>query len=310
MPNAKRTRERQLAKQAQRRKIQQQARRRRRNATFGFVATLAAAALLVVAFFALTNDGGTGASPSATKSPKASHGPKPEGLPTPVASVSLSAPVPKTVACGATVPAAAAEPRPQFDRAPSPADVLKPNKAYTAVIETSCGTFEIELLPDVAPNTVASFVFLAEQHYFDGQFFHRIVPGFVIQGGSADGTGGGPTSGPGYAVDLEVDPEVNFDKVGTLAMAHTPDDVNSNASQWFVTLAADPGTQDSLNQQYSIFGRVAKGMDVVMEIGAVPTAGPSGDTPTQAVYIDKVTITETKAPLETKTPTATETTTP
>ena len=289
MPDAKRTRERQLAKQAQQRKLQREARRRRHNATVGLIGSLLVAGLLVVAYFVLTG-GDQGTDASKTPTPKPSHSPKPKGLPTPTASVSLAATLPDAVACGGSVPAAAADPKPQFDRAPDPKDVLRDGTDYTAVVQTSCGTFEMKLYPEVAPKTVASFVFLAQQRYFDGTWFHRIVSDFVIQGGSPDGNGGGPNSGPGYEFGLEVDPKVNFDRTGLLAMGRASDP-NTNGSQWFVTT----GDASSLSQQYTIFGEVTKGMDVVTKIGVVPTTGVNNDEPTQAVYVDKVTINPTKA---------------
>ena len=100
------------------------------------------------------------------------------------------------VACGGDVPASASKPKPQFDRAPTPDEVLKKNTTYTATIETSCGPITVQLDEQTAPQTVANFVFLAEQGYFDGQFVTRVVDSIdVVQAGDPTGSGGG---GPGY----------------------------------------------------------------------------------------------------------------
>lgn len=142
---------------------------------------------------------------------------------------------------------------------------------YFAEIETSKGKVGIDLFETEAPNTVNSFVFLALNRYFEGVVFHRVIPGFVAQTGDPTGTGMG---GPGYQFGLEVRPELNFDRKGVLGMARTMDP-NSNGSQFFITLGPTP----NLNQQYTIFGQVVEGMEVVENINATegPAARPERD---------------------------------
>jgi cyclophilin family peptidyl-prolyl cis-trans isomerase len=158
-----------------------------------------------------------------------------------------------------------------------------------ATMQTSCGAIAIELDAKNAPNTVNSLVYLAEQGYFDGGFFHRIVPNFVIQGGDPSGTG---TGGPGYSTVDDPGKGAQY-PVGTIAMAKTQTEANGTAgSQFFIVTAA--AAQQALAPggvgQYAIVGHVVSGMDVVDKIAAVPVAGPSGDTPQQKVYIESVTI--------------------
>jgi peptidylprolyl isomerase len=118
----------------------------------------------------------------------------------------------------------------------------------------------MELLPEVAPQHVNSFVFLARERFFNGTVFHRVEPGFVIQGGDPTGTG---TGGPGYTIPLEVSQEP-FVR-GVLGMARTPDP-DSAGSQWFVTLGDATFLNDPANppeQRYTVFGRVVQGMEIV-----------------------------------------------
>jgi len=128
----------------------------------------------------------------------------------------------------------------------------------TATIETNKGVIEVGMYGHIAPTTVYSFVNLASRGYFDGITYHRVVPGFVIQGGDPTGTGSG---GPGYQFGLEVDRKLKHDAAGVLSMART-NNPNSNGSQYFITLAPTP----NLDMQYTVFGRVTKGLDVVMAI--------------------------------------------
>ena len=125
---------------------------------------------------------------------------------------------------------------------------------YHATIETEGGDIVIELFPDVAPLAVNSFIYLAENDWFDGVIFHRVIPGFVAQTGDPSGTGYG---NPGYAFSNEVSADLVFDRAGLVAMANSGPD--SNGSQFFITYAAAP----SLNGDYTIFGEVIEGMDVV-----------------------------------------------
>jgi peptidylprolyl isomerase len=160
--------------------------------------------------------------------------------------------------------------------------------AYTATIETNLGTIKVELLPKEAPLAVNSFVFLARDGYFDGVKFHRVVNGFVIQTGDPTGTGAG---GPGYRFP---DEPVTLDyEAGTVAMANAGP--NTNGSQFFITLSDLSGR---LPKNYTIFGRVIDGMDVVARIGGVPvTMSRSGErsAPTADVHIVTVKIDEQKS---------------
>ena len=169
-------------------------------------------------------------------------------------------------------------------------EALKKDTVYTAVMETSCGTIEIKLDQDAAPATVASFVFLAEKGFFDGQFFHRVVDSIdVIQGGDPLGTGSG---GPGYAIPDELSGHENY-RAGTVAMANAGP--GTGGSQFFI-ITGPEGTNLNGNPNYTIFGNVVNGLDVAKRINALmPKKGYDGP-PTEAVYIDKVTINTEKAP--------------
>ncbi len=168
--------------------------------------------------------------------------------------------------------------RQRFDAAPPM--VIDPNRRYGATIETSKGTIVAELDAVGAPATVNNFVFLARWHYFDGIVFHRIIPGFVIQGGDPEGTGRG---GPGYRFADEL-PKPGRYQVGSLAMANAGP--NTNGSQFFIVSGPDGAR---LPPQYSLFGSVVRGSDVVQEIDAL--GSPSG-TPKERVVIESVTVTE------------------
>jgi len=152
----------------------------------------------------------------------------------------------------------------------------------SATIETNHGAFTIEFDRDAAPNTVANFEKLAREGFYDGVIFHRIVPGFVIQGGDPTGTGRG---GPGYKFDDEL-PGKDLD-YAKYAVAMANAGPNTNGSQWFVCTADLRG---KLPKHYTIFGHVALGTDVVDLIGAV--AADRNDRPTEEVRMEKVTIGE------------------
>lgn len=175
-------------------------------------------------------------------------------------------------------PDGSSEQRQHFDAAPEM--IIDPTKTYRATMVTSKGTLEIALDPITAPTTVNSFVFLARWHYFDGVAFHRVIPGFVLQGGDPTGTGSG---GPGYRFDDEL-PKPGRYEIGSLAMANAGP--NTNGSQFFVISGAD-GVR--LPPLYSLFGKVVSGLDVVQAINDVGT--PSG-RPRENVVIESVTITE------------------
>ena len=158
---------------------------------------------------------------------------------------------------------------------------IDPAKRYTATMSTSMGDMVIALDPIKAPNTVNSFVFLALHHYFDGIVFHRIINGFVCQGGDPTGTGRG---GPGYRFDDELPRQGEYE-IGSVAMANAGP--NTNGSQFF--LISGPNGA-GLPPQYALFGKIVKGLDVLDEMQRVPTGG--GDRPKQDVVINSVTVTE------------------
>lgn len=138
------------------------------------------------------------------------------------------------------------------------------SRQYIATLDTDRGKIVIELLPRAAPITVNNFVFLARQGYYDGATFHRVIPGFVAQGGDPTGTGAG---GPGYFIPNE-DSDLTFDGPGVVAMANSGRD--RNGSQFFITYAATP----HLNGLHTIFGRVTGGTDVAL---AITPRDPSQD---------------------------------
>ncbi|MCP4425423.1 MAG: thioredoxin domain-containing protein [Chloroflexi bacterium] len=144
----------------------------------------------------------------------------------------------------------------QYDAPPSM--TIDENGRYLARVTMESGdAFVIELLSKSAPQTVNSFIFLAEEGWFDGVTFHRVLPGFVAQTGDPSGTGAGD---PGYVIPNEVDPALSHDEAGVVAMANSGPD--TNGSQWYITL--DDVSQ--LDGGYTIFGRVIEGMKVVEEI--------------------------------------------
>jgi peptidyl-prolyl cis-trans isomerase B (cyclophilin B) len=159
--------------------------------------------------------------------------------------------------------------------APAPA-------ATTAVVETSCGTFEIELDFARAPRTTASFAYQAGQGVYDDTLIHRIEPDFVIQGGDPKGDG---TGNAGYTVDEQPPQNLSYTR-GTVAMAKTQvEPPGRSGSQFFVVLAADAG----LSPDYALLGKVSEGFDVVQRIGEL--GGPDG-VPTQPVVIERIRVGE------------------
>jgi len=173
-----------------------------------------------------------------------------------------------------------AAPEPKTTSFKAPEQVLKPGEPATAVVKTSCGTFEIALDTERAPKTANSFAFLAEEGFYDDLVFHRIVPGFVIQGGDPEGTGLG---GPGYSVDEEPPPNLSYTK-GVVAMAKSSaDPPGRSGSQFYVVTGADAG----LPPEYALVGRVSEGFDAVARIEA--QGGPE-EKPKQTVLIEEVTI--------------------
>jgi cyclophilin family peptidyl-prolyl cis-trans isomerase len=176
-------------------------------------------------------------------------------------------------------PDGTSEQRQHFDAAPPM--IIDTAKTYTATMVTSKGTLEILLDALGSPVTVNSFVFLARWHYYDGIVFHRVIPGFVLQGGDPTGTGAG---GPGYRFNDEL-PKPGRYELGSLAMANAGP--NTNGSQFFVISGPDGMRLPPL---YALFGKVVKGLDVVEVINAL--GSPSGK-PRENVVIESVTVKET-----------------
>jgi cyclophilin family peptidyl-prolyl cis-trans isomerase len=158
---------------------------------------------------------------------------------------------------------------------------IDPSASYTATIRTNRGDITATLYADEAPNTVNNFVFLARQGFYDGVIFHRVIEGFMIQGGDPTGTG---TGGPGYrfADELGASRSRGY-KMGTLAMANAGP--NTNGSQFFI-MHVDYG----LPPQYAVFGKTTGGLDVVDEIARTATDGR--DRPLEDVVIQTVEIAE------------------
>ena len=131
------------------------------------------------------------------------------------------------------------------------------SRQYVATFKTGKGDIVIELYADKVPNTVNNFVFLANEGYYDNTVFHRVIAGFMAQGGDPSGTGRG---GPGYRFEDEFHPELRHDGAGVLSMANAGP--NTNGSQFFITFAAQP----HLDDMHSVFGTVVSGMDVLNQI--------------------------------------------
>jgi peptidyl-prolyl cis-trans isomerase B (cyclophilin B) len=163
---------------------------------------------------------------------------------------------------------------------PPPKQTVEPGEKLTAVAKTSCGTFEIALDTERAPKTTNSFVYLARKGFYDGLDFHRISPGFVIQGGDPLGTG---TGGPGYQVDEKPPPNLAYTR-GVVAMAKTGvEPPGRSGSQFFIVTAPDAG----LDPDYALVGRVDRGTDVIDRIASL---GTPSEQPKQTVLIKRLTI--------------------
>ena len=175
-------------------------------------------------------------------------------------------------------------PQPQRPKSWSspPAMQIDQNKQYSATIKTTLGEMKAQLYAKEAPNTVNNFVFLSREGFYNGVIFHRIIKGFMIQGGDPTGTGRG---GPGYQFADE--PVKGAYEIGSIAMANSGP--NTNGSQFFIC----QGQQcTGLPKSYNLFGKVVEGMDVVNKIADVPTTGPERSQPTQEVKITTIEISE------------------
>ena len=176
-----------------------------------------------------------------------------------------------------------AEPEPRKGRLAKPKQRLDPARTYVATVTTNCGAFEITLDAERAPKTGGSFKYLADKGFYDGLAFHRIVPGFVIQGGDPRGDG---TGGPGYKI-VEAPPEdLVYDK-GVVAMAKSAlEDPGTSGSQFFVVT----GDGSSLPPQYALVGTVTKGQEVVDLIGVTPVG--SDERPVDPIVMQSVEVEE------------------
>ena len=148
-----------------------------------------------------------------------------------------------------------------------------------AQFTTSQGAFRVELFEDKAPATTGNFIKLADKGFYDGLIFHRVINGFMIQGGCPDGTGRG---GPGYEIQDEFGEGLRHDGEGVLSMANAGPD--TGGSQFFITLAATP----HLDGRHAVFGKVTEGMEVVRAIGKAET--DQDDRPRTDVVMEKVEI--------------------
>jgi cyclophilin family peptidyl-prolyl cis-trans isomerase len=173
-------------------------------------------------------------------------------------------------------------PKPKKVSLPAPKQTLAQGEEATAVVQTSCGTFEIALDTERAPKTANSFAYLAEEGFYDDLTFHRIVPEFVIQGGDPEGSG---TGGPGYSVVEKPPANLAYTK-GTVAMAKSSaEPPGTSGSQFYVVTGADAG----LPPEYALVGKVSEGLDVVERIGGAPTKAGT-EEPKQTILIEKITI--------------------
>ena len=206
--------------------------------------------------------------------------------------IATPTPQPTQTDAGAGVPTAEATstPIPNLIRAEGrsikqyaqpPPLTIDENDRYTATIRATDGSVTLELFASEAPKTVNNFIFLAQEGFYNGATFHRVIPGFMIQGGDPIGTGSG---GPGYRFADEIFPGRVFDHPGTIAMANAGP--NTNGSQFFITVAPTP----YLNGAHTIFGRVTSGQEVVDAISRVRR--DSQDRPLQPVVIQSVEVTK------------------
>jgi len=152
-------------------------------------------------------------------------------------------------------------------------------KKKIAVIETNMGVIEFELFVDKAPITTQNFINLTEKGFYDGVIFHRVIDGFMIQGGDPEGTGMG---GPGYTIEDEFHPDLKHDSKGIVSMANAGP--NTGGSQFFITVAPTTG----LDNKHAVFGKVVKGYDVVEKISKVETG--ANNRPKEDVVMEKVYI--------------------
>lgn len=270
-----------LEKQQKRQKV------KRRGLQFGIIIPVAVATLIGLVLILNSGDDNSSSSDTTTSAVPTSVGPTtlPEPTTT-VAPTTTLAPLDCPKEDGSST---------KTQTFPSPPPVcIDITKVYLAEVKTNKGSFTIELDPGIAPNTVNNFVYLARYHYFDATPCHRIIPSFVVQCGSPDGSGSG---GPGYDFADEL-PVQGAYKLGSVVMANSGPD--TNGSQMFV-VTGDKGV--ALPPLYALFGQVTKGFDDTVK--ALEAAGSTGGTPTEPVTIESVTITEKAGAVATPTTVAT-----
>ncbi len=162
-----------------------------------------------------------------------------------------------------------------------------PAPAENAIIKTSYGEMTVSFWPDVAPKTVENFKKLAREGFYDGTAFHRIIKGFMIQGGCPNTKPGGKgqpgTGGPGYQIKAEFNNRSHTKGVLSMARSADPD---SAGSQFFIC----HGNASFLNNKYTAFGKVISGEDVLEKIANIPCVGPEGSTPTQRIEVTSVEV--------------------
>jgi peptidyl-prolyl cis-trans isomerase B (cyclophilin B) len=279
---SKQTRKRELERLRARREAERQRERRRRALlVYGGLALVVVVGAVAGGLWLTNDDDKTPAAAAATTAAGATPTTAPAsqfndaraGAPT----------APAQVACGGQIPAKVK--RPSFTKPPT--TKVDPDKTYLATFRTSCGDFTVKLDPRKAPITTANFVFLAGKKFYDSTWFHRIVPGgtagiAVIQGGDPEGSGRG---GPGYAIKDELPSSPAAYKKYSVAMANSGPD--TGGSQFFINFEDN---SKALQANYSVFGEVTGGRDVVDKIAKVPVGGQSGDTPAESVWIEHVTV--------------------
>lgn len=182
----------------------------------------------------------------------------PTATPTVVATPEPTTPPPTQTVAAPTSPAATSDPAARNGMyTAEPPMQIDPQKYYVATLVTEKGDITLELYADKAPHTVNNFVFLAREGFYDNTTFHRVIPGFMAQGGDPTGTG---TGGPGYTFADEFDPTLAHDRVGVLSMANAGAD--TNGSQFFITFTPTPWLDD----RHTVFGRVIDGLDVLFSL--------------------------------------------
>jgi len=179
----------------------------------------------------------------------------------------------------------APRPSPKQVKLDRPTARLNASRTYVATVTTSCGAFEITLDAERAPRTGASFKALADRKFYDGLSFHRVSPGFVVQGGDPAGNGSG---GPGYSIREAPPDSLTYDR-GVVAMAKTEiEPAGTSGSQFFVVTAEST----PLTPEYALVGTVTKGLDVVEKIGVVPV--DDQEQPVEPVVIERIVVVESR----------------